>query len=116
MGTVSNEVDRFFKKNKFNFLPVLVSGDFDGDGKDDYAIKINFKGKWHAIGFLARGRDYKQYVLMAGGNAFDLDVFFFLYKKGEKGFNVEISKHVIFQNDVVEIRLTPIALAPVNLL
>ena len=104
MGTVSNEVARFFKENKFKFLPILVSGDFDGDGRDDYAIKINFNGKWHAIVFLARGRDYKEYVLIAGGNAPDLDVYLFLYKKGEKGFNAETSKHFIFQNDVVEIR------------
>jgi hypothetical protein len=103
IGAVSIEVDKFFKENKFKFSPVLVSGDFDGDSKVDYAIKINYKGMWHAIVFLARGVGYKKYVLMTGGNAPDLDVYLFLHKKGEKGFNFEAGKYFIFQNDAVEI-------------
>jgi hypothetical protein len=103
MGAVSIEVDNFFKGKKFNFMPVLVSGDFDGDGRADYAIKINYKRKWHAILFLARGGNYKEYVLLAGENFPDLDVYFSLNKKGEKGFNFETGKHFIYQNDAVEI-------------
>jgi hypothetical protein len=103
MGRVSIEVDKFFKENKFKFFPVLVSGDFDGDGRADYAIKINYKGQWHAIIFLARGGNYEKSVLMAGGNASDLDVYLSLYNKGEEGFNFETGKYFIFQNDAVEI-------------
>jgi hypothetical protein len=103
MGVVSSEVDKFFKENKFKFLPVLVSGDFDGDGRNDYAIKINFKGKWHAIVFLARGGDYKEYVLMEGGNVPGLDVYLSIYEKGEKGFNFENGKYFFFENDAIEV-------------
>lgn len=102
MGAVSNEVDKFFKENNFKFLPVLVSGDFDGDGRNDYGIKINFKGKWHAIVFLARGGDYKEYIL-AGGTGPGLDVYLSLYKKGEKGFNFETDKYFFFKNDAIEV-------------
>ncbi len=102
MGAISNEVDKFFKESKFKFVPNLVCGDFDGDGRDDYGIKINFKGKWYAIAFLRRGGDYKQYVLRAG-NVPDLDVYLFLYEKGGKGFNIETGKYFIFKNDSVGI-------------
>jgi hypothetical protein len=52
----------FDKKSPFQ--PSLVWGDFDGDGKQDYAIRIT-QGKDNiAIAFLQQGADFKDYVLL----------------------------------------------------
>jgi hypothetical protein len=103
MGSVSNEVNKFIKENKFKLSPVLVSGDFDGDGRADYAIKINYKGKWYAIVFFDRGGDYKEYVLMSGENTPDSGIYLLLYKKGDNCLNFETGKRFVLQNDAVEI-------------
>lgn len=40
-----------------------ISGDFDGNGKTDYAVKIKRGSKGYVIAFLSRGANYKPFVL-----------------------------------------------------
>lgn len=47
------------------FARSIVSGDFDGDGKKDYAVKLVRGTKGYVIAFLARGDDYSAFVLEA---------------------------------------------------
>jgi hypothetical protein len=46
------------------FQQSVISGDFDGDGRRDYAVKFTQGNKGYIIAFLARGVDYSPYVLM----------------------------------------------------
>lgn len=40
-----------------------ISGDFDGNGKTDYAVKIKRGGKGYVIAFLAKGGNYTPFAL-----------------------------------------------------
>jgi hypothetical protein len=45
------------------FQQSVISGDFDGDGSRDYAVKFIQGNRGYIIAFLARGADYRSYVL-----------------------------------------------------
>ena len=47
--------------NKRN--PLLGVGDFNGDGKTDYAMGITHGGKFHALEFLSRGNSFSENLL-----------------------------------------------------
>jgi hypothetical protein len=46
------------------FKQSVVSGDFDGDGRRDYAVKFTHGRQGYIVAFLARGLDYNPYVLL----------------------------------------------------
>jgi hypothetical protein len=58
----------------------VVSGNFNGDAKRDYAVMFN-KGRSHyVIGFLSQGSNYKAHIL-EGGSASSI---LYVGRKGEK--------------------------------
>ncbi len=62
----------------------VVSGDFNGDKKTDYAAKI-FKGKkGYIIAFLTRANDYNPYLFHSLTAAETRNTALILYRKGEK--------------------------------
>jgi len=62
----------------------VVSGDFNGDRKIDYAAKI-FKGKkGYIIAFLARGTDYTPHLFHSLTAAETKETALIVYRKGEK--------------------------------
>lgn len=48
------------------FERAIVSGDFDGNGRRDYAVKFTSGRNGYIIAFLSRGTDYKPYTLESG--------------------------------------------------
>lgn len=52
--------------------PAEISGDFDGNGKIDYAVKIKRGNKGYVIAFLSKGANYTPYVL-ENKSAIDID-------------------------------------------
>jgi hypothetical protein len=46
------------------FRQSVVAGDFDGDGRRDYAVKFTHHQKGYIVAFLARGTDYQPYILI----------------------------------------------------
>jgi hypothetical protein len=68
-----------FKKNS-KYEPTLIWGDFDGNGKQDYAAIITYGNKWAVIAFLARGTGYQAFELLTPSQSYKrapdiLDVF-----------------------------------------
>jgi hypothetical protein len=55
-GTATNCIPKFRQS--------VVSGDFDGDGRRDYAVKFTQHQKGYIVAFLARGSDYQPYILI----------------------------------------------------
>mgnify|MGYP002083183942 FL=1 len=43
-----------------------VSGDFNGDGKTDYAVKFNKGRKGYILAFVSNGSEYKTHILESG--------------------------------------------------
>lgn len=62
----------------------VVAGDFNGDGKTDYAAKIVSGKRGFFIGFLAEANDYKPHLFHALTAAETDNMALILYRKGEK--------------------------------
>jgi len=50
---------------KSPFPPYFISGDFDGDGKTDYAALISYAGKGIVVVFLARGAGFQAFPVFS---------------------------------------------------
>jgi parvulin-like peptidyl-prolyl isomerase len=72
----------------------FVRGDFDGDGKRDYAVKFIKGKKGYMLSFLRRGNNYKAFVLHNTGSNEMIYSSLTVWKKGE-----------IFEKDAVRFRL-----------
>lgn len=56
---VANNCDAGYKKS-------IIVGDFDSNGKRDYAVKFIHGRKGYILAFLTKGADYKPYLLANG--------------------------------------------------
>jgi hypothetical protein len=48
-----------------DFKKSVVVGDFDGNGKDDYATRITHKRKGYSMAFLEQKGNYKAHILLS---------------------------------------------------
>jgi hypothetical protein len=103
---VNDEIRQFLKKSDEELN--LVQGDFDGNGWQDYALKIahgieydnggRAYPKTHFIALLQKAGKYKLHIVDTDGGGDFLAV----WKKGDRGYSYETQKHFIFANDAVE--------------
>jgi hypothetical protein len=104
---VSLEVRQFFEKEMKGASPSLISGDFDGNGRIDYAALIqhgkvfNERGKaigskYYLVAFLRRGRGYRMYVIKDPDGEY-----LCLAKKGTRDYNYEEQKEITYANDAI---------------
>lgn len=63
--------------------PGFIRGDFDGDGKRDYAVKFTKGKKGYMLAFLRRGTNYKAFVLHGAGADEMIYSGLMLWKRGE---------------------------------
>ena len=62
----------------------VVSGNFNGDGKTDYAAMFKKGSSVYVVAFLSRGANYKAHVLESGAAADLGDIFLSVGKKGAR--------------------------------
>ena len=71
LAPVTPQIMQTFKKHHANNLPSLAYGDFDHDGKRDYAVQIAIttpgQEEQIVIVFLARGDGYEENILESMG-------------------------------------------------
>jgi hypothetical protein len=71
LAPVTLQIQQTFKKHHANRLPSLTYGDFDHDGKRDYAVQIAIttpgEEEQIVIVFLARGDGYEENILESMG-------------------------------------------------
>src|SRR5687768_9320822 len=60
---VSPQVRQFFNENMKAASPVVISGDFDGNGRLDYAALVQRRSRYYLVIFLRRSADYRMYVV-----------------------------------------------------
>lgn len=63
LAQISDENRQICFKKDSKFRPTLIWGDFDGDGKQDYAVIVDYGKKSSVMAFLARGTGYKAFEL-----------------------------------------------------
>jgi hypothetical protein len=103
-------VQQFFNQSLKDASPVLISGDFDGNRRRDYAALIKHGKEFNAKGipfsdrhllvvFLRRIKGYKMYVLKdpIAGN------YITLAKKGTRDYNYGTDREVTYANDAIQL-------------
>lgn len=104
---VSREVQQFFKDEMKGASPVVITGDFDGDRRLDYAALITrgfvFNSQGQSLGprhylvvFLRRTRSYKMHVIRDPNGEY-----IFLAKKGTRDYNYNRQKEITYANDAI---------------
>lgn len=105
---VAEEVRAYFKKEKPGQRLNLIAGDFDGDGRTDYAalvehgITTDNNGvpvghDQHLLAFLQRKDGFKLYEL----NECDGGDYIYLAKKGDKDYNYEQQREITYEHDAI---------------
>jgi hypothetical protein len=111
--TVSQDVTQLFGSwpRLAGAMPHLIKGDFDGDGKADYAVLIvhgkvfnsagvAFERGEKLIAFLRTHRGYRLYLLDDGG--YMSDIYLALDRKGEKGYDYATNRTFIYRHDAID--------------
>lgn len=106
------EVRRFFGERLPGARPDLIRGDFDGDGRTDYAVLVehgNFdrRGKTfdrvvERLAFLKRGSGYRLFVLERNSPA-DSELYLTLARKGEEGRDFHTGRKFRYPNDSIRV-------------
>jgi hypothetical protein len=93
---VSPEVRQFFKENMRGASPVVISGDFDGNGRRDYAVLVQWRARYYLVIFLRRTADYKMYVIKDPNGEYLI-----LARKGTRDYNYNEQKEITYANDAI---------------
>lgn len=102
---VPKEVSEYHQARKFPFEPNLIKGDWNGDGKTDYAVLIeqgnlkNSQGgvignRSFTIAFMRTQKGFKHFTIEGGD-------YIQIFKKGEKDYNYDSGKDFIYKNDAI---------------
>ncbi len=102
-GTVSKDVRLFFNNNfKFPY-PRFIVGDFNGDGRRDYALKVTMDSRERKtdiiVAFLTLGSTFTYHVLDSCSS--EPEIYVSLEEKGSQLYNYDTSEHFIMSNDGV---------------
>lgn len=98
-GDIAESVQDWFDSAKFAYKPNLLEGDFDGNGRPDYAARIVSNGHEYIVVLLDRGGKFEAMQLTQDDP--DRYTFLALYKKGDKDFDFEQNKAIIYAHDSI---------------
>lgn len=94
IGKIPKDVEAYHKEVKSPFEPYLIKGDWNGDGKTDYAILIRHRNKNKTIAFIRQKTGYKFYNLEGGD-------YIQVFKKGEKDYDYTSDRDFMYKNDSI---------------
>jgi len=108
-GDISDEVRQALKQDgAANIRPDLISGDFDGDGRADYAALI-FHGTTRVEQNEVVGPDFSLVIFMAQDQGYRLHVIedpggehIELIHKGDNRYDYETQKTFILEHDAID--------------
>ncbi|HWQ03603.1 MAG TPA: hypothetical protein VNL38_03900 [Candidatus Nitrosotenuis sp.] len=104
----SNEVNAYFAQQKRGAVPYQAVGDFDGDGRRDYAVYV-----WQqspggpqrlVLAFLERGAEFEMHVLEKEAGA-DPKIYIELLRRGQRGFDHERQRAFNYPRDAVGVAI-----------
>ncbi|MBI3680311.1 MAG: hypothetical protein HY235_07930 [Acidobacteria bacterium] len=84
------QIASWFEQSRLPYLPNLVPGDFNKDGRTDYAVQILRRSRQQVLALVASGKGYSLHKLAADEP--DPFTFLILYHRGEKDFDFERMK------------------------
>lgn len=106
---ISREVSEYHQERKFPFEPNLIKGDWNGDGKTDYAVLIEQGKLKNSEGKIIENRRFTMAFVQTktGFNHFKLEGgdYIQIFKKGENDYNYDSQKDFIYKNDSIFVGL-----------
>jgi len=93
---VSSEVKQFFTEGMKGASPVLISGDFDGNRRLDYAALVQRGSRYYLVIFLRRSGGYRMYIVRNPNGEY-----LCLARKGTQDYNYDEQRDVIYANDAI---------------
>jgi hypothetical protein len=100
LAEVAPQIEEWFRGYKFHYRPNLLAADFDGDGREDYAVEIRIPSdakNQFVLALMRRGAGYEHYLLSK--DVADPFVFLLLYEKGSKDFDFAAGKPFRYAHD-----------------
>jgi len=94
------EVQEYFRHQRVSFAPNLLNGDFNGDGKRDYALLIEHRNRLIALAFVNKGRGFTKHTLETPPKG-EVPVYLWLYRKGERDTDYETGKEFVYRTDAI---------------
>ncbi len=105
LAKIQKEIVKYHRRNNFPYAPNLVKGDWNGDGKIDYAVLIeqgkleNSRGEVigehrFTVVFVRTQKSFKSF-LFNGGDYIEL------MKKDSKDYNYETDKNFRYKTDAI---------------
>lgn len=101
---VSQEVKACFARERVGFSPNLLVGDFNGDGKKDYALLREHRHRLVVLVFVNSGRSFTRHTLetLTRGEA---PIYLWLFRKGEEDYDYEARKEFTYRTDAIGVML-----------
>jgi hypothetical protein len=99
LAPVNSQIESWFRASAFPYAPNIVTGDFDGDGRTDYAVHIFTGREVRLIAFRATASGYAPQLLAT--HPPDPFTFLILYRKGEKDFDFIAGKPFRYAHDSI---------------
>jgi hypothetical protein len=100
-GTVSNYVRQFFQDHFKLPYPRFIIGDFDGDGRADYALKVTVSSHQSKadiiVAFLGSDSSFTYHMLDSSSS--EPEIYVSLISKGSRLHNYETSENFTMIND-----------------
>jgi hypothetical protein len=82
---IAPQVAAWFADYRLPYAPDRIAADFDGDGRTDYAVRVQSAGRAVTIAFLDRDGKFQAHVLST--DAPDSFTYLLLYRRGDKDFD-----------------------------
>jgi hypothetical protein len=104
-GVVGADVKRFYRESHGREYPKFISGDFNGDGKTDYALKVQCNGKKGntdvVIAFVSKDSNFLVFVLKTSSANYENYVT--LEKRGSRVYDFGTDKEFVLRSDAVNL-------------
>lgn len=101
LASVSPSALEHYRFHQFESQPNFLWGDFDGDGRRDYAFAIDHPGQKGpervVVAFLRRSAGFHAYSLES--HPANDDVYLWPHHKGEQGFDFHLNKEFAYSQD-----------------
>ena len=97
LASIQPEIIEYFKKERPHEQPNIIKGDWNGDGKIDYATMLQAKSDSErriTVAFLKSENSYRTYVLGAADCLMSM-------KRGERDYSFDSGKYFRYKNDAI---------------
>lgn len=96
---VAPQIEEWFRQDQRSLHPNRIEGDFNADGRRDFALEVICEGRQRVFALISRAEGFEVHAL--ADDPADPFTFLVLYRKGEKDFDFETMKPFRYATDAL---------------